>query len=172
MRERDKEFEHYFEKNYPSALKYVRSKVFETSDAEDIVADAFYKCYENFDKFDPAKASFSTWLYVILNNKLRNYYRDRKTTSELDESIAGSNSMEDEILGAIHLGELRNQLADALMALADVPRSIIIMKYFRNMNSKEIGAQLGLSDVNIRVQLSRALSKLRKEMSAHGYEME
>lgn len=50
--------------------------------------DTFAVCFQKFDSFDPAKASFGTWLYAIANNKLKNYYRDHKIFDEIDETLS------------------------------------------------------------------------------------
>lgn len=128
--------------------------------------------YERFDSFDPTKASFSTWLYVVIRNKLKNYYRDSKGLDELDENIADNTLMEDEVISAIRLSQLRNQLADALMTLNDLQRQVVVLKYFSDLHSKEIAARLGISPENVRVILSRSIAKLSKIMRLPENEME
>ena len=72
--------------------------------------DVFYSVWEKFDTFDENKASFQTWLYVIVSNKLKNYYRDRKEIVELDDSLATEDDQADDVLSAIHLQYLRDHL--------------------------------------------------------------
>lgn len=172
MNTKDAEFSEYFNRYYLRSLQYVKKRVANLSDAEDITAEAFAKCYERFDSFDSTKASFSTWLYAIIRNKLKNYYRDSKGLDELDENIADNTLMEDEVISAIRLSQLRNQLADALMTLNDLQRQVVVLKYFSNLHSKEIAARLGISPENVRVILSRSIAKLSKIMRLPENEME
>ena len=172
MNAKDTEFSEYFNRYYIRSLQYVAKRVANPSDAEDITAEAFAKCYERFDSFDPTKASFSTWLYAIIRNKLKNYYRDSKGLDELDENIADNTLMEDEVISAIRLSQLRNQLADALMTLNDLQRQVVVLKYFSDLHSKEIAARLGISPENVRVILSRSIAKLSKIMRLPENEME
>ena len=77
-------FEEYYNKYYSQAYGYIYKKIADSFLAEDFAMEAFVACYQKFDEFDPEIASFQTWLYVIINNKLKNYYRDRKQTENID----------------------------------------------------------------------------------------
>lgn len=165
-------FEEYFQKYYQKVFGYVFKKVANYSVAEDITMEVFLSCYKNFDRFDPQKASFQTWLYVIVNNKLKNYYRDKKEYDDIDECMEYTGQFEDDIIAAENLKDMRNALAEALETLSEPQKSIVIMKYFKNMQAGEIGEKLGLSSGNVRVQLSRALNKLRDYFKMHGIEWE
>lgn len=165
-------FEEYFQKYYQKVFGYVFKKVANYSVAEDITMEVFLSCYKNFDSFDPQKASFQTWLYVIVNNKLKNYYRDKKEYDDIDECMEYVGSFEDDIIAAENLKNMRDTLAKALNTLSESQKSIIIMKYFKNMQALEIGEKLGLSSGNVRVQLSRALNKLRDYFKKQGIEWE
>ena len=129
--------------------------------AEDLTMDVFCTVWDKFEVFDESKASFQTWLYVIVNNKLKNYYRDRKDNVELDESIAIEDNQADEIVEAIQLQDMREQLYTALEELNETQRKIVIYKYFKDMNANEIADLLGLSAGNVRILLKRALDKIR-----------
>lgn len=155
-------FEDYYKKYYQQVYGYVVKKIGNFADAEDLVMDIFMICYQKFDTFDPKKATFSTWIYVITNNKLKNYYRDSKTSEEIDENIVSESNVEDEIVSAIYLDGMRSELAQALKKLPEIQRKIVIYKFFKNKNSNEIAIILGISSVNVRVQLSRALNKLEE----------
>lgn len=155
-------FEEYFEQYYQQLFHFLKKKVSSVQSAEDLAMDIFTACYQKFDSFDPARASFGTWLYVIANNKLKNYYRDRKTFDEIDETFSVQEDFEDSILAAEYLGSVRDALCDALESLPQVQREIVIYKYFHNKKSGEIALLVGLTPGNVRQQLSRALRKLKE----------
>ena len=154
-------FQEYYEKYYDKVLGYILKKVINVQQAEDMTMDVFTVCWEKFDSFDPEKASFQTWLFVIVNNKLKNYYRDRKEYDELDESIGDPGKYQDEIVDAMQLTYLREKLADALEELSETHRRIIIYRYFQDMNSNEIADILGITPGNVRIQLKRAIDKIK-----------
>lgn len=159
-------FESYYEQYYRQVYLYIAKKINNIHDAEDIAMDAFASCYEKFDSFDPERASFQTWLYVIVNNKLKNHYRDSRSFVDLDDPEQYEEpcveGFEDEMVAAEYLGEMRNELAAALEMLNDTQKTIVVESYFHNRNSKEIASLLCMSDVNVRVQLSRALKKMKE----------
>ena len=155
-------FEQYFSKYYQQAFKYTITKVFNPETAEDITMDAFVSCYQNFDNFDISKASFATWLYVVLNNKIKNYYRDKKTTEPIDDHTELSDSFENDIVEAIHLAEMKKILEKSLLMLDAQEQELIRLKYFDGEKSTSISTITGLSPGNVRVHLHRAIKKLKK----------
>lgn len=159
--QKEKEFEQYYLKYFPQVYGYILKKIFFEQAAEDLTMDVFYSVWDKFDSFDESKATFQTWLYVIVNNKLKNYYRDRKEIVELDESLACENNQADEVIESIQLQYLRDHLYVALESLSELQRQIVIYRYFNEMNASEIAYHMGLSPGNVRIHLKRALDKIR-----------
>lgn len=155
-------FESYYQEYYSTVLKYIFKRINNFEQAEDLAMDVFAKCYDKFDEFDETKASFGTWLYVIVNNKLKNYYRDKKQFDEIDERMESISGFEDEIISAEYIKDMRNALADALETLNETQRRIVILKYFREKNASEIARIMGMTAVNVRVVLSRGISKIKE----------
>lgn len=155
-------FEHYYNIYYRQALGYLFRRVNNLSTAEDLAMDAFLVCFQKFNQFDPSKASFATWFYVIVNNRLKNFYRDKKDTDELDENIPDETNYQNEMEEAIHLTYLRKHLAMALEGLSETYRKVVIYKCFYGKSSAEIAELTGTSPGNVRVQYARALNKLRE----------
>ena len=73
---------------------------------------------------------------------------------------------------AEYLTQMRDYLADALENLNDTQRQIVILSYFKNKNSKEIASEMGMTDGNVRVQLSRAIIKMRSYFDDNNIEWE
>ncbi|MBR6940225.1 MAG: sigma-70 family RNA polymerase sigma factor [Clostridia bacterium] len=158
-------FEQYYEKYYNQVYLYINKKIQNVHDAEDLATDVFIACYEKFDSFDPGKASFQTWVFFITNNKLKNYYRDRKINIDIDDPEQyiepAEEGFEDDFVAAEYLTAMREYLAEALQEVSELQRTIITESYFHNKSSKEIALKLHMTDGNVRVQLSRALAKMR-----------
>lgn len=84
--------------------------------------------------------------------------RDKKTNDDIEEiDLPGDSDIEQ----AYYLQELRDAIADALLTLSERQRTIVILNYFQGKNSSEIAGMLGMSAANVRMELSRALRKLR-----------
>lgn len=165
-------FEEYFKLYYSQVLNYILKRVPNVYQAEDLAMESFLSCYKKMNEYDPEKASFATWIYVVVNNKLKNYYRDNKIYDELTEIDILSNGFEDEIVAAQYIGELRNDIAEALETLNEVQKKVLILKYFHNKNAVEIAAICNMTPVNVRVNISRGLEKLRNYFINRNIEVE
>ena len=139
---------------------YIRSKINNPQDAEDLAADVFVKIYAKLDTFDEAKASLSTWIYTVARNTLTDFFRTRKVFSELPEDAEDDVSTEDEICNA----ETLENLAKALEALSKRERDIIILHYYSGKTLKEIAERLGISYGYVKILQNKALKKLQKEL--------
>ena len=63
-------YDHYF----PRVYAYVRYRVYDPQDAEDIVADAFLKAAQSLQRFRWRHAnSFAAWLFRIVHNLVMDY---------------------------------------------------------------------------------------------------
>ncbi len=169
-------FEYYYKKNYDRVYRYIFGKISNVHTAEDMTQDVFILVYNRFDSFDPEKASFETWLFVIVKNKLKNYYRDRKVLVDIDDpeqyTEPSEEGFEDDIVEAEYLSRMREYIADALEELNEVQQKIVVESFFNNKSSKEIAFMTGQTDVNVRVQLSRAIKKMRSYFEKNNIEWE
>ncbi len=157
-----KSFESYYVEYYSQVYRYILKKISNAHDAEDMTMEVFSVCYEKFNLFDPAKASFQTWLYVIVNNRLKNFYRDKKVNADIDDYENEADETHNDIFEAMQLSYMRKHLAAALGELDEVSRKIVVYRYFKEKDSNEIAFILGLTSGNVRVKLNRALEKIRK----------
>ena len=159
---RDQEFEQIYCEYYLRLVKYVRKKISSIQDAEDIVQDTFAALYRNFDRYDPEKASVSTWVYVAVNNRLKNYYRDRKISVSLDDEDNPIDIADEDLIEqAMEFEEMRRMLLGAVEQLSGDEQKIVKDTYFTKKTSAQIGEEMNLSAVNVRVKCSRALKKLK-----------
>ena len=60
----------------------------------------------------------------------------------------------------------RELLARALERLPQRQREIVVQKYFFEKSAAEIGKELGMTQVNVRVQLYRALQQMKAFMQS------
>lgn len=154
-------FESIYKHFYPRIVSYIYSKIQDAVISEDLAEEVFFRCYKNYDRFDSSKASMSTWLFVITKNILKNHYRDKKQNVHIEE-IENFDVIEyvdfDE---AIYLEEISRIIDCGLKSLNSIQRDIVIMKYYKQMDTKEIAQALDMTTGNVRVVLSRALKKLR-----------
>ena len=139
---------------------YVRGKIQDPHDVEDLVSAVFMKIVQKLDSYDSAKASVSTWVYTITRNTVTDYYRTRRTAVALEDWMTGeepSPEVSDEALDG---------LADALLALRERERDLIVLHYYHGHTLKTVAEMMGMSYVNAKVIHKKALAGLRLAMGA------
>ena len=138
---------------------YVRGKIQDPHDVEDLVSAVFMKIVQKLDSYDPEKASVSTWVYTITRNTVTDYFRTRCTLVALEDYMA------DEAPEELNDGVL-DSLADALLALKEKERSLIVLHYYTGHTLKEVAEMMGMSYINAKVVHKKALDSLRAFFAA------
>lgn len=139
---------------------FVRSKIFNQTEAEDIVQTVFLKVYSNLDKYDETKASLSTWIYTITRNTVYDYLkakRDRPVFELLDNTEDAAEEAPDEELLR---NETLEELACALEELPQDQRDIIILLYYKKLERKNVAEMLGMTYGQLRYLHDKALRRL------------
>lgn len=143
---------------YAKVLGFIRSKVGDPELAADLCADVFVKVCAKIDNFDEEQASASTWVFSIARNRLIDYYRTRRVLEEIPETLADDGLLEDELCEKQEL----ETLADALEALPERERDVIILHYYSGLTLKEIADRMRLSYGYVRVVHGKALEEMKK----------
>ena len=138
-------------------LSYIRSRVFNASDVEDLCEDVFVKAFSVADSYDRSKASPGTWLYSITKNTVIDYCRRKRPTEELPEELSDGSLPEDEILTAEALDEMASALEQLPAELTDV----IVLHYYDNLPLTEIAASMNISYGMVKIRHNKALAFLR-----------
>ncbi|GMO55882.1 MAG: RNA polymerase sigma factor [Termitinemataceae bacterium] len=146
---------------YRVALRITRSG----EAAEDLCQDSFFQLYNKQMQFaKPEEAKY--WLIRVVKNASINYskrkikerevyqkaFRQQKTTTDDGES----DFIKKEDIEAVQI---------ALHKLPKALSSVLIYKEYADMNYKEIGAALGISEGNVKVRVFRARERLTAIMT-------
>jgi RNA polymerase sigma-70 factor (ECF subfamily) len=140
---------------------------FDQAKAEDLLMDIFFKAYKHFDRFNPKKGSFKTWLFAIAHNHLISSWRnkDKKETLSLETleekgftPIYEDSSVADELTNQIENSNIRQ----ALSYLGEAEREMIQLRYFEDLKFEEISKITGQKEATVRQQLSRARKNLAR----------
>lgn len=159
LSDRERIYADYHEK----VMRYVRAKVANTSDIEDIISDVFLKVYGKLNLFDETKASLSTWIYHIAQNTVTDYYRKQRVFSDVPENLADSESIEDNLISE----EMLEQLANGLEKLDERSKNLIVLHYYSGIKLKDFAEKSGISYVYAKVLHKKALEKLEKFLKQH-----
>ena len=164
-------FEQVYNEYYPRVFGHIRKKLCSYHEAEDLAQEVMAVCYRNFEKYDSEKAALGTWIYVIMNNRLKNYYRDKKEMVSLDAEDSFLEIPDEKVLEeAVLLEEQKRILMEAIRRLPERERTIVELTYFYRKTSAEVAQKLHMTAGNVRVTLNRSLKKLRLYLEEDGWE--
>ena len=155
-------FEAFYEDNFQRVVRYIYRKLDNMYDAEDLAGEVFLYCYNHYDDYDPEKSSLNTWLYLIVNSRIKNHYRDAKTYVDLESVVGVLPDDGVDMDACIYLQQIQRRLKQAIAMLPERQQKIVTMRYFEERSSADIAAELGITPGNVRVLLSRALNSLEK----------
>ena len=154
---------HAFADIYDELVKPVYRYIYYRVDqevAEDLTEDTFLKVWQNLKKYKKGKNPFSSWVFRIAHNLVVDYYRKNKTTTEIDESVADTQSHSDPQRQAdLKLTQVR--LRKIIKKLPNNYQQVIILKYINELDNKEIAFTIGKSEGAVRTLQFRALEKLK-----------
>ncbi len=161
MSEANDRFLGHYQENKDKVFNYLMYRLnFDRALAEDLFMDVVLKAYSHFGDFDPAKASFKTWIFTLAHNHLVNYWRDRqKTESEsldrLEEEgiTVAITEMAEDVSAHIDGKNIRKVLS----LMADSEREVVTLRYLEDLEYAEISEITGKKEGAIRTSLSRAL---------------
>lgn len=161
-------FERYYRENYQRVYGYVYTIALNHDDTEEIVSEAFLKAARLFANYDSSRASFGTWVCTIARNITFDLMRKRKrrnewTESELDADLARIAGEDEEV--TFDEGD-DVQLAEKLLAtLSEEERELVYLKFYRDMQNKEIAVAMNMNASTVSTKLSRAIARMRKAAS-------
>lgn len=146
-------------KAQPSLMAFIISSMPQFSDAEDLLQEVAAEVALRFDDYDPSRP-FLPWALWVAKIKIADFYRvkQRRQVVFLEESI---DALAKACVRAQEtLSEERRALERCLAKLTDRSRKLLYLRYFEDMNPREIGVILGLASQSVRVSLSRIRTAL------------
>lgn len=150
----------FYQKYYGEVLRYLIRKCNSLSDAEGLTQDVFSYCWSHFEQYDARKASYRSWLYVIVLSRWKNYCRDKKGWSNVDDFEDILPTENGDVEAAVFLDEKRTLLAKAMAELPVRERDILILHFWGHKNSEQIARLMQLTPANVRQLQKRTLKKL------------
>jgi RNA polymerase sigma-70 factor (ECF subfamily) len=170
----DAAFDLLVEKYRRPVIAFMYRSVHNQATAEELAQEVFLRVYRARASYK-ADAKFSTWLYRIATNLAVNHARDTKSeraaaTVNLDEPDEESGStpdladsrptVEQNLLRQERLAAIRN----IVMSLPERQRMAVLMHKYQNLDYKEIGRVLNLSESATKSLLFRAYESLRERL--------
>jgi RNA polymerase sigma-70 factor, ECF subfamily len=167
-------FDFLIQKYRKPIINFMYRMVHNQAVAEELAQEVFLRVYRSRQTYR-AEARFSTWLYRIATNLGVNYARDNRqertaSTIYLDEADSETGTTPDVAdstpgaEAALLRRERLNAIRDRVLALPERQRSAVLMHKYEEMDYKQIGDVLKLSESATKSLLFRAYQTLREKL--------
>lgn len=148
-------------------MRYIIAPILsDPRDREECLSEAAMRVWEQIDRFDAGKGSWTGWLTVLTRNAALNRARGRSgNTDELTEDLASPEPTPEE---ALLRRERQESLYRALNGLSSRDRALIYRKYFYMQPTEQIARELGTTVRAVEGKLYRLKKHLRKQLGGDG----
>ena len=168
----DKALNALMERHGQKLFHYLLRSLQNEDDAADLAQETFVRVFQNCSRFDPSQ-KFSTWLYAIASNLVRDRYRWRSRhpqvslEAENDESAGLGHTLEAADPGPDEQLQADERAAAVRRAVAALPEDLrqpLILAVYQELPQAEIAAILKCSIKAVETRLYRARQQLRARL--------
>lgn len=141
-------------KLYKMAYIYMKNE----NDALDVVQETVTKAYANIHTVKEEQY-FATWLMkILINTALETLRKNQKVILMNDHSEQGSTFNSDE----------KMDLLNAIEQLDEKYKTVILLKYFRDLSIKDIAKLLECPEGTVKTNVHRGIQELKKSLHKGG----
>jgi RNA polymerase sigma-70 factor (ECF subfamily) len=167
-------FDYLVQKYRRPMVRFMYRMAHNTAAAEDLAQEVFLRVYRSRESYE-ASAKFTTWLYRIASNLAVNHARDTRheraenqvSLDEPDEDTGMTMDVADSTLSVeenIVRRERMMAIREKVQALPERQKLAVIMHKYQQMDYKQIGKVLKLSESATKSLLFRAYETLRVQL--------
>jgi len=161
------EFAQMYASTYETTLRFVRRRLSDGDDAEDVVQTAFYRAFRGYRRFC-GDAAFSTWLTRIAINECHTYTTRKIRRRMMEDAYA------DELIALVDRPPHPAQVAEAkdlnrflrneVDILPSPYREVILRHYYDEVLYVELANELSVPLGTVKAWLHRGRRRLRDRL--------
>jgi len=164
------DFAALFLEYHPKVYAYIRYRVANVSEAEDLTSDIMERALRYLSSYDRRKGAFSTWLFRIAHNSWVNHVKKHKRRdplrSEWDERLEdlpmSAPSPEQTVVQREQVARMLRDLG----TLSPRQQEILSLRFAGRLTNREIAGVLDMNERTVSVTILRALRKLRERLGS------
>ena len=170
--EQDQLLAEALKRDEPRLRSFIRKRVLDTADAEDVLQDVFYELIEAYRMMKPVE-QVTAWLYRVARNRITDLFRRQKAVS-LNDSVGEGEEARvlEDLLPTPDAGPdaiyARNVLLDALEeALDELPenqREVFVAHELLGRSFRELSEETGVSVNTLLSRKRYAVLHLRQRL--------
>ena len=142
------------------------------ADAEETAQDALHYALSHIRRYDPQRASFSTWLHTITVSRCRDRQRRRRLPSlSLTTWLERGGNLPTPTTEPEHhviRQEIRNKVWTAIQALSPRQREAVLLRYWAGHTYREMAEIMGCPVPTAQSRLRLAYQRLRTALAPTG----
>jgi RNA polymerase sigma factor (sigma-70 family) len=172
MSEQDQFLAEAMEREEPRLRSFIRKRVLDTSDAEDVLQDVFYELISAYRMMKPVE-QVTAWMFRVARNRITDLFRRRKTVS-LNEPVSADEetaTLEDLLPSAdagpdavFARGVLLEALEEALEELPEVQREVFLAHEVLGRSFAEMSEETGVRVNTLLARKRYAVLHLRERL--------
>lgn len=136
------------------------------ADRQDLIQEMMAQLWRSFYSFN-GNSQFTTWMYRVALNTALTYLRNNKKHSR---HIVYTDAPEIADSSAHPQKQAQLDIFYKATHFLNPVEKALIFYFMEGLSHRDIGLQLGISEVNARVKLNRTKEKLQKIIKSLGYE--
>lgn len=145
--------------NWVRAL--ARSLVADPSRAEDVAQQTML---EAITKAPSDLRQPKGWLAQVARNVARGFSRTDRRRIAREQEVATSDTEHADPADAMHRASAHKSLVDAVFALDEPYHTVVVLRYFEDLEPQQIATQVGRPVSTVRTQLQRGLQQMRDKL--------
>ena len=154
------EFRRLYDSAFPVLFRVALRITNSSEAAEDLCQEGFFRLYEKNMVF-PNSEEAKYWLIRVVKNAALNYAKRKERERKAYQRAFREDDRRVETgEGLLVIKETTEEIKEALDKLPENLRMVLIFKEYAEMNYKEIGRVLGISEGNVKVRVFRARERL------------
>jgi RNA polymerase sigma-70 factor (ECF subfamily) len=166
------EFEEIYRSNVGAVTAYFARRCWEPQQVADLTSETILRAVSSFATFDSRRGSPRAWLLGIAAHVWAGYCAQVAGNRDALVRLAGCRALDpgeiDELAAKIDAQRAGRELLNRCAVLSANERAAIELVDLAELTPKEAAAALGVPRGVLRMRLSRARAKLRKEHGANG----
>ena len=157
-------FENLLLKNKLAVERFVKFKISNISDAEDILQEIYLIAFKNFPQLNN-RNSFKYWILGIARNICNDYFRKKAKYFEIP--IEELNELQ---LISTRFGYIENNIVnDVIETLADKDKQILYLFYWKELSQLEIARKLNIPIGTVKSRLYTAKQNFKRIYPTNTY---
>lgn len=156
---KEQEVSKIWEEFNQSLLGFIRRRVNDPDDAEDILQEVFLKIHTKIDTLEDGDR-LVPWLYQITRNTIIDYYRSRRPADELPESLV----VDPEPVESDPTAQLAAGLREFMTCLPDKYRRALVLTELDGLKQAELAGRMGISVSGAKSRVQRGREMLRQAL--------